>query len=116
MGPSTLFSKLATDRSMLEPFNPSSSLTALEQGSTVIAVTEMSQSKWLVAAVIPGIERRPLKKLDPDEEMLLKLLHRWQNEARRAGHEIKASSSPMRLAATASGWLAGCRHAVSRPT
>jgi transposase len=74
---------------MLEPFNPSRSLTALEQESTVIAVIEMSQSKWLVAAVIPGIERQPLKKIDPDEELLLKLLHRWQNEAGRAGREIK---------------------------
>jgi len=74
---------------MLEPFNPSKSLAALEQDSTVIAVIEMSQSRWLVAAVIPGIERQPLKKIDPDEELLLKLLHRWQNEAGRAGREIK---------------------------
>jgi len=73
----------------LEPFNPSKSLAALEQDSTVIAVIEMSQSRWLVAAVIPGIERQPLKKIDPDEELLLKLLHRWQNEAGRAGREIK---------------------------
>jgi hypothetical protein len=64
-------------------------LTGLEQDSTVIAVIEMSQSKWLVAAVIPGVERQPLKKIDPDEEMLLKLLHRWQSEAGRAGREIK---------------------------
>jgi transposase len=35
----------------------------------------MSQSSWLVAAVIPGVERQPLKKLDADEEALLKLLH-----------------------------------------
>ena len=74
---------------MLEPFNPSRSLAALEQDSTVIAVIEMSQSRWLVAAVIPGIERQPLKKIDPDEELLLTLLHRWQNEAGRAGREIK---------------------------
>ena len=74
---------------MLEPFNPSKSLAALEQDSTVIAVIEMSQSRWLVAAVIPGIERQPLKKIDPDEELLLKLLHRWQNDAGRAGREIK---------------------------
>jgi transposase len=74
---------------MSEPFDPSRSLTALEQDSTVIAVIEMSQSKWLVAAVIPGVERQPLKKLDPDEEALLKLLHRWRNEASRAGREIK---------------------------
>jgi hypothetical protein len=54
---------------MSEPFNPSRSLTALEQDSTVIAVIEMSQSKWLVAAVIPDVERPPLKKIDPNEEM-----------------------------------------------
>src|ERR687897_688558 len=74
---------------MSEPFESSRSLTALEQDSTVIAVIEMSQSSWLVAAVIPGVERQPLKKLDADEEALLKLLHRWRNEANRAGREIK---------------------------
>jgi transposase len=71
------------------PFNPSRSLTAFEQDSTVIAVIEMSQTKWLVAAVIPGVERQPLKKINPDVGMLLKLLHRWQNEVGRAGREIK---------------------------
>jgi hypothetical protein len=74
---------------MSESFDPSRSLTALEQDSTVIAVIEMSQAKWLVAAVIPGVARQPLKKLDADEEALLKLLHRWRNEASRAGREIK---------------------------
>src|ERR671911_73899 len=74
---------------MSESFDPSRSLTALEQDSTVIAVIEMSQSKWLVAAVIPGVERQPLKKLDADEEALLKLLHRWRNEANGAGRAIK---------------------------
>jgi transposase len=49
----------------------------------------MSQSKWLVAAVVPGVERQPLKKLDADEEALLKLLQRWRKEASRAGREIK---------------------------
>jgi transposase len=52
-------------------------------------VIEMSQSSWLVAAVIPGIERQRFKKLDADEEGLLKLLHRWRNEANRAGRQIK---------------------------
>ena len=45
-------------------FDASRSLTALEQGSTIIAVIEMSQSKWLVAALVPGVERHPLKKFD----------------------------------------------------
>jgi hypothetical protein len=41
-------------------FDASRSLTALEQDSTIIAVIEMSQSKWLVAALVPGVERQPL--------------------------------------------------------
>jgi transposase len=34
-------------------FDASRSLTALEQDSTIIAVIEMNQSKWLVAALVP---------------------------------------------------------------
>jgi transposase len=49
----------------------------------------MSQSKWLVAAIVPGLKRQPLKKLDADEHSLLKLLHRWRLEAGKAGHPIK---------------------------
>jgi transposase len=77
------------ERPMSHPFDASRSLTVLEQDSTIIAVIEMSQSKWLVSAVVPGIKRQPLKKLDPDEEALRKLLHRWRNEADQAGREIK---------------------------
>jgi transposase len=74
---------------MLQPFDASKSLTAIEQESTVIAVIEMSQSNGLVAAVVPGIERQPLKKLEANEEALLKLLHRWCTESNQAGHTIK---------------------------
>ena len=42
-------------------------LAAFEQDSTVVAVVEMSQSSWLVAGIVPGVERHPLKKLAPDE-------------------------------------------------
>jgi transposase len=73
----------------MQAFEASRSLTALEQDSTVIAVIEMSQSKWLVAAVVPGVKRQPLKKLDADEELLFKLLLRWRKEADQAGHPIK---------------------------
>jgi transposase len=77
------------ERHMSQPFDASRSLTALEQHNTIIAVIEMGLSKWLVAAVVPGIKRQPLKKLDADEESLLKLLHRWRKEAEQAGHPIK---------------------------
>ena len=67
----------------------SRSLVAFKQAATLIAVIEMSQSSWLVAGVVPGIERQPLKKLAADEEGLLRLLYRWRNEATQAGHAIK---------------------------
>src|SRR5215470_6215230 len=89
MAPSALCKRLPTERPMSRPFDASRSLTVLEQDSTIIAVIEMSQSKWLVSAVVPGVERQPLKKLDPDEEALRKLLHRWRNEAGQAGRDIK---------------------------
>jgi transposase len=74
---------------MSQPFDASRSLTSLEQDSTIIAVIEMSLAKWLVAAVVPGVERQPLKRLDADEAALLKLLHRWRNEAGQAGRQVK---------------------------
>src|SRR3954466_14611098 len=66
----------------------SRSLVALDQDSTIIAVVELSQSSWLVAGVLPGVERQPCKKLEPNPERLLILLHRWRDEAVRAGRTI----------------------------
>ena len=73
---------------MPQPNDLSRSLVALDQNSTIIAVIEMSQSSWLVAGVLPGIERQPRKKLEPNAEGLLGLLHRWRDEAVGAGKEI----------------------------
>ncbi len=67
----------------------SRSLIALEPDGTVIAVIEMSLSSWLVAGIVPGVERQPLKKLAVDESALLKLLHRWREEAEKAGRRIE---------------------------
>ena len=66
----------------------SRSSTVLEQNSTLIAVIEMSLSSWLVAGIVPGLARHPLKKLDADPEALLLLLHRWREEAAKYGHGI----------------------------
>jgi transposase len=49
----------------------------------------MSLSSWLVAGIVPGVERQPLKKLAVDESALLKLLHRWREEAEKAGRRIE---------------------------
>src|SRR4051794_41937301 len=70
---------------MPKPADLNRCLAALDQDHTIIAVIEMSQSNWLVAGVVPGIARHPLKKLAPDQDALLKLLHRWRAEAGQAG-------------------------------
>ena len=67
----------------------SRSFTALKPDGTLIAVIEMSLSSWLVAGIVPGVERQPLKKLAVDESALLKLLHRWREEAEKAGRRIE---------------------------
>jgi transposase len=66
----------------------SRSLTSLEQDSTIIAVIEMSQSSWLVAGIVPGIERHPMKKIEPSQEELICLLMRWRAEATKHGRTI----------------------------
>src|SRR5690242_6654660 len=73
---------------MAQPNDLSRSLVALDQDSTIIVVVEMSQSSWLVAGMLPGIERQPRKKLEPSAERLLGLLHRWRDEAVKAGRKI----------------------------
>jgi transposase len=74
---------------MRKPNDLSRSLTVLKGDSTLIAVIEMSQSSWLVAGLVPGVERQPLKKLEIDESALLKLLNRWRAEAEKAGRKIE---------------------------
>ena len=73
---------------MPQPNDLSRSLVALDQNSTIIAVVELSQSSWLIAGVLPGVERQPYKKLEPNPERLLVLLHHWRDEAVRAGRTI----------------------------
>lgn len=63
-------------------------LTTFLQDNTVIAVIEMSLANWLVAGMIPGVNRQPLKKIAPDPAVLLRLLYRWRDEAIKAGKEI----------------------------
>lgn len=62
-------------------------LAALDE-DTLVVVVEMSQSSWLAAGLIPGIQRRPLKKLEPDAPTLLRVLERWRDEATNTGRTI----------------------------
>jgi transposase len=73
---------------MSRPNDLNKSILPFDQHNTLIAVIEMSQSSWLVAGIVPGVERHPLKKLEPDEQALLQLLQRWRAEAAKAGSTV----------------------------
>src|ERR1700686_607220 len=73
--------------------NSKASPAAFVQDNTLIAVIELSLSNWLVAGLIPGVSREPLKKLRP--------------EGRSPGLPWRT-----RQGAIASGWLAGCGNAA----
>ena len=85
---------------MLQSFDASKSLSALDPNSTLIVVIEGGQAKWLVAAMVPGVARQPLKKIDADPEALFRLLCRWRAEDRRhlfrvaEAHETELASAP----------------------
>ena len=101
---------------MSQPNDLSRSLVTLDQNSTVIAVVELSQSSWLVAGVLPGIERQPRKKLEPNPERLLPCC--IAGKMRRSGPATPSRGLrlPSKPAATASGWRAGLRRVASRRT
>jgi transposase len=67
----------------------SRSLVAFDQNSTLVSVIELSLKSWLVAGLVPGVERSPLKKQGADPDMLLALLHRWRAEAIKAGRQVE---------------------------
>jgi transposase len=73
---------------MTQPYDPTKPSVALEHDGTLVVVIEMSQASWLVAAIVPGVARRPLQKLKPDQEALLRLLTRWREEAAEAGKPV----------------------------
>jgi transposase len=73
---------------MAKPYDFSKPLVTLDHESTLVCVIEMSGRSWLVAAMVPGVDRRPLQKLPVSPARLLEQMERWQNEAARAGRPI----------------------------
>jgi transposase len=66
----------------------SRSVVVFDQNSTLVLVVEMSESSWLAAGTVPGLDRQPLKKLEPNAPALLRLVERWRDEAVKAGRTI----------------------------
>src|SRR2546421_12251664 len=73
-----------TECPMPQPNDLSRSLAALDENSTLIAVIEMSQSSWLVAGIVPGVERHPAKKLEPGEAGRARPAQRLRDQAGKA--------------------------------
>ena len=43
----------------------SRSLAAFDQNTALTVVVELSEASWLVAGLVPGLDRQPLKKQEP---------------------------------------------------
>ena len=54
----------------------------------MVAVIELSLTGWLVAGIVPSVERQPLKKLKPEPDSLLASLECWRLEAEISGRKI----------------------------
>lgn len=56
----------------------SRSLAVFDQSTSLTVAVELSEASWLVAGLVPGIDRQPLKKLAFDPDTLLRLLERLE--------------------------------------
>ena len=74
---------------MTQVDNLSRSVDAFDQNASLTVVVEMSEASWLVTGMVPGVDRRPLKKLEPDPDALLRLVERWRSEAEKTGRTIE---------------------------
>jgi transposase len=73
-----------------KPLNDlSRSPTAFNVIETLIAVIELSQKGLAGRRDRTWRRAQPLKKLEPSEKALLRLLDRWRREAENVGHKIK---------------------------
>ena len=61
----------------------SCSRTALDMDCTMVVVLEMGKFTWMLNAIVPCVDRRPLKKLSVNKDGLLSQLHSWRDEAEK---------------------------------
>lgn len=74
---------------MPKQFDSHNAATAFNHDSTLVVALELSGKSWEVGAVVPGLVRRPRRRLDPrDMAGLLRALEQWTSEAGAAGRTI----------------------------
>jgi transposase len=80
---------------MPKQFDSRHAATAFDHDSTLAVALELSGKSWEVGAVVPGLERRPRRRLAVhDLAELLRSIERWKSEA------VKASRLVQRVALT----------------
>ena len=52
---------------MPEQFDSHNAMTAFDHDSTLVVALELSGKSWQVGAVVPGVARRPRRRLEPRE-------------------------------------------------
>jgi len=74
---------------MSEQFNPRTPATAFDHTTTLVSVLELSGKSWEMGASVPGVTRRPLRKIDVrDIGAVIKAIEQWQIAASKAGHTV----------------------------
>lgn len=75
---------------MTNQTGPSNPPATYDHNATLTVALELSGKSWEVGAVVPGVTRRPHRRLDPhDVAGLLKQLEHWKAEATKAGRTIQ---------------------------
>jgi len=74
---------------MSEPFARATTEAAFDHYGTLVVALELSGKFWEAGAVVPGVTRRPRRRLQPrDIPGLLSQLDKWRAEALKAGRAM----------------------------
>src|SRR5688572_14841271 len=84
-----------TDRSdpMPKQFDLHQAATAFDHDSTLVVALELSGKSWEAGAVVPGVARRPRRRLQVrDLAGLLRSIEHWKSEALTVGRAVQRVS------------------------
>jgi transposase len=75
---------------MPEQFDSHNAVAAFDHDSTLVVALELSGKSWELGAVVPGVARRPRRRLQAhDMAGLLASLEKWTAEATAAGRVVR---------------------------
>ena len=75
---------------MTQQFVSHNTVAAFDHDSTLVVALELSGKSWVVGAVVPGVTRRPRRRLAPRDMVgLLKTIGRWRQEAMAADRKVR---------------------------